>query len=343
MTSAFLPGPQFRRWYEWVRKKRRQVWIRHHLSGTLSSILAIVVLAREAADLIPRWRERWPAFLYHWRHYTWPTGTTPAQDWISQAGLNVQDMSVMILPLLFFSVFVVAIVTATLIAAIWDRSPSKLATSPQEVNFVYGMQSLLSELEFMRFAGKMSRVDAQKSFNDFVKVFLWSASKTLCAHVTTDAGLFMKRPGENILERTHTSDRAPFPLHFTLKIPSDGVPEEKCGPGGVCFHRGRLVYMPSVKKLKEAWVLQREKGIYDVDGMPLQDCWVKADKPHEENFSSILCAPVGLKQDGKTRYGVLEFATKAKDQFVDKDFMMAECFASVLSQAIAIAEANSEP
>lgn len=85
-----------------------------------------------------------------------------------------------------------------------------------------------------------------------------------------------------------------------------------------------------------------EHEIYALDGIPIQ-AWIDDPEPERQDFSSMLCAPVGKDRDGKTRYGVLEYTTTAKDPFADRDFMMAECFASILSQAAAITVVSQPP
>jgi hypothetical protein len=340
MAIRFLHGGEFRRWHKWVRKKRHQVWKRQYLSETLSLTLAVLVLLREIPELINRWK----TLSYSYRQLQWPAGTIQAQEWTREAGQFLQGLSAMILPLLF-GLFVLLLVAGTVLAAFWERSPSKLATSPQEIGFVVATRSLLLQLESMTFAGKMSNVEAQARFDKFVDGFLTVTSKTLVGHRKADAGFLMKQQLSRLdpwLERVNSSNPVRLPKGFTLPLPSQTVPEEHCGPGGICFHRGRLVYMPSVKKWKEAWPLRVNEYTYALDGAPLNS-WVKAAKPADEDFSSILCVPVGLDKDGKTRYGVLEFTTKAKDEFIDRDFMMAECFASILTQAAAITAAATKP
>jgi hypothetical protein len=301
-----LLAPPFARYVGWVIKKNIQVWIRKQLSHWLAIGLAIAVTYREHSLFVQLYRD-------------WLCRTKPS----------------------WFDVFVALLLVATIVAAGWEIWGNKLSTSPQEIRFLRGMRSLLLEMEAMVFGGKMSQEQAEKRFSEFVQGFLRITSSTLCAHKKVDAGLMMKVLNSERLRRTHVSDAAKFDVGFEIPLPSAMVSERDSGPGGISFHRAKLVYMPSVKKRKEAWPLslaelsKAEHETYALDGIPIP-AWIKAKDPSYEDFSSMLCVPVGKDREGRTRYGVLEFTTVAKDTFVDRDFMMAECFASILSQAAAI-------
>jgi hypothetical protein len=352
MPSKFLiSGPPFHRWHKWIKKKRKQVWKRQHLSATLSLLLAVLVVGREAFALqeeLPGLRQNCSELAKNWGKLTSGAQTSPN---LQPEGESSQELigdvvaflssALRVLRQLLFWLFILALVTGTLVAAFWERSPTKLATSPQEVGFVSAMRSLLLELESMLFAGKISKEQAQKKFDEFMKGFLRFTSKTICAHRKVDAGFLVKHPGE-ILKRNYISDTACFPIGFELPIPRNIAEESRRGPGALSCFRGKLVYTPSVKKYKEAWVISMNKadGEYALDGQPVTS-WVKAAKPEEEDFSSLLCLPVGLDENGQTRYGVLELSTKAKDEFIDRDFLMAECFASILTLAAGITAAAS--
>jgi hypothetical protein len=311
VPMAFL-APPFARYVFWVIKKNIQVWIRKQLSHWLAILLAIAVTFREHSLFVQLYCD--------WLSHTMPS---------------------------WFDVFVGLLLIATIIAAGWEIWGNKLSTSPQEIRFLRGMRSLLLEMEAMVFGGKMSQEQAEKRFSEFVKGFLRITSSTLCAHEKVDAGLMMKVLNRDYLKRTHVSDAAKFDVGFEIPLPSNTVPETKSGPGGISFYRAKLVYMPSVKKRKEAWPLslaelnKPEHETYALDGVPIQ-AWIEATNTEYQDFSSMLCAPVGKDRDGKTRYGILEFTTKARDTFIDRDFMMAECFASILSQAVAITVASNE-
>jgi hypothetical protein len=312
VTPMYL-APPYARYFCWVIMKNIQVWIRKQLSHWLAIVLAIAVSYREHHEFVQ--------FYY--------------------------DVVCHMKPSLF-DVFVASLLIATIVAAIWEIWGNKLSTSPQEIRFLRGMRSLLLEMEAMVFAGKMSQEEAGKRFDEFVRGFLRITSSTLCAHEEVDAGLMMKTPDRDSLRRTHVSDAAKFKVGFEIPLPATPDSEKKSGPGGISFHRAKLVYMPSVKKRKEAWPLalaelsDPEHETYALDGIPIV-AWIDDPEPKHQDFSSMLCAPVGKDRNGKTRYGVLEYTTEAKDPFVDRDFMMAECFASILSQAAKITVASNEP
>jgi hypothetical protein len=289
----------------WTAKKNVQVWIRKELSHWLAIGLAFAVGYREHDEFVQ---------LY----YDVICHTMPS----------------------FFEIFIVLLLLGTIAAALWEIWGNKLSTSPQEKLFVRVIRSLLLEIEAMLFAGALSQEEAAKRFNNFVKGFLALTSSTVCAHKEVDGGLMLKALNRDVITRTHASDPSTLDVGLEVRIPANDFAEKNSGPGGISFRRAKLVYMPSVKKRKEAWPISWDDSSgriedYKLDGIPTE-AWVTASSPQYENFASMLCAPVGRDQNGNTRYGVLEYTTTARDPFVDRDFMMVECFASILSQAAAI-------
>ena len=116
---------------------------------------------------------------------------------------------------------------------------------------------------------------------------------------------------------------------FQLLIP---LPDDNqwTGPAGWACAKSQLVYVPD-KGWEEGWPFTvTPDGRYQAGNAP-HPGWVPAGDP--EALNSCLSIPVNLQ---KRKFGVLNFSTKSRDPFVDRDFLMAECFVGLLSQAISL-------
>jgi hypothetical protein len=110
------------------------------------------------------------------------------------------------------------------------------------------------------------------------------------------------------------------------------------GPAAVAFLRQLVVYMPH-KKRKLGWPFKYlNQGGYEPT-LPQKGWTVGTEQL--ERFRSVLCVPVGIyesksaeKKIKKTSLGVLNFSTRRRDPFVDRDFLMGQCFASILALAM---------
>jgi hypothetical protein len=295
-------GGKYLRFFIWVAKKKTQVFIRAYLSHVLALTLAVMVTVRE-----------WGEF--------------------SKISLSIHQPNIS-----GFDLFVFAITAATFGAAIWEFFGNKLTTSPQESRFLKGIRAQLFELEKFAY-GNDRTVDPTDRLAEFVEGFLDVASNTLCAHRHVDGGLMVESPEKDCVMLVSSSKAARYPKTLSIPIPSNET--TSTGPAGWSFQRTQIVYMPSKEK-KESWPfdLLAENGSERYEPSEPLKGWIAASEPNLENFRSVLCVPVAIYQEKrqKRKFGVLNFSTSARDPFVDRDFMMAECFGSILAHAFAISQ-----
>jgi hypothetical protein len=292
-------GGQFWRYTVWIYRKKAQVWIRTHLSHALAVFLAVLVLVRESPEL----------------YELVESGQRPSG----------------------FQWLVLFVTISTLVAALWEHFGNKLSSSPQEIRFVNGMRDLLFGLE--KFSHGVDREqDVNARLGTFVEGFLELSRYTLCGEKEVDAAFMQKDPAKAALILKKSSKGAKYPAN--LEIPLDAEPHH--GPAAVAFQETCLAYLPKMKR-KETWPFSLIEGTggkqWYEPKLPVTG-WVDAKKPEEQSFESVLCVPVAVYHQNaeKQRFGVLNFSTCARDPFVDRDFLMAECFASVLGQACATAQ-----
>ncbi|HLL72622.1 MAG TPA: hypothetical protein VK363_14360 [Pyrinomonadaceae bacterium] len=280
----------------WEKKKRLQIFIRAHLSHTLALLLAIAVLARE----IPEIHE----MVLH---------PSKVQTW---------------------HLFILSITVGTIMAAVWEFRGNKLATSPQEIRFVLGIRSLLTQLEkFKREIEKTTNVETFSLLNDFFAFFLKVTSNTLCGKKEVAGGLMLYQEKEGTLALHKYTPGAMY--QEGLRIPLTGrVQNEEKGPAVKSFESGLIAYMPKKSKkigiVLEAVHGERYKLVEIFKG------WYKSQSEAEENFGAVLSIPVTIyaQEREKSNYGVLNYTTVKGDPFVPRDYIMSECFASILAQAI---------
>lgn len=233
----------------------------------------------------------------------------------------------------WWQILVIVIVLGTIIAALWELEVfgSKLSTSPQEVRFVAAMRSLLQGLERFTY-GKDIEPDLDKRLKEFIKGFLEVTSFTLCGKREIAGGLMLPTKGGKKIELRSKTDGAMYPEELKIPLP-DPTTDETTGPAGYAYQMSRIVYMP-FKRWKLGWPFRYKKRYEPSE--PAEG-WVDADDPLNEKFCSVLCIPVGVYQEQKKkqRFGVLNYSTKSYDPFVHRDFMMGECFSSILAMAFA--------
>lgn len=284
----------------WIIWKEGQVLYRSRLSLVLSSVLAILVVYRE--------REELSSIMWGLLSFThWP-------GWFP-------DMFILILTLL------------TIAAAIWEIKGDKLSTSPQEVRFAIAIHNLLILLE--KFGYGQEEITLDKFISDFLEI----TRKTLCGKKNIDCGLMFYDDSRNLSLRISSKD-SNYPERLILPVLSPDRYSE-CGPAAVAIDTLKITYMP-FKRWKKAWLFTddpRKDG--ERPGFKASDLdvgWVSVD-PALENFRSILCLPVALyvEEEKKERKAVINYSTTHFDPFVDRDFIMGECFASILAHAFAIA------
>jgi hypothetical protein len=237
---------------------------------------------------------------------------------------------------------IMGLTIATILAALWEISGNKLSTSPQELRFVAAMRLLLFELEKFMW-GKDRVQDLDVRLDQFLEAFLRITCNTLCGKKRVHAGLMLELKDSNVVRLFKSTEGSRYPQELAIPIPSPGSVQET-GPAGVSYDRLRIVYMP-VKRWKLGWpfeLIRDEKG-ERYEPSDASYGWIPAPEPGMEQFRSVLCLPVAVYDDRNTRraFGVLNFSTSSFDPFVDRDFIMGECFASILAQAFAVARSEA--
>lgn len=290
-----IGGNKFFKVALWIAWKKLQVFVRSHLSHVLAVFLGILVLIREWPELIE---------IVENRRIGWWQG------------------------------LILSITLGTIAAALWELEVfgSKLSTSPQEVRFVRTMRSLLQQLEKFTY-GRDRDPDLDGRLKKFIKVFLDLTSFTLCGKKAIDAALMLPTENRREVELRSKTDGALYPDALTIPLP-DPSGEVSTGPAGYAYQMLKIVYMP-LKRWKLGWPFRYEKRSYE-PSEPAEG-WVPADDKMYEDFRSVLCIPVAVYQERniRQRFGVLNYSTKSFDPFVHRDFMMGECFSSILAMAFA--------
>lgn len=280
----------------WIIWKSLQVFVRKHLSHVLAISLALLVFFREGPELLP-------------------LGLKPTW-WL----------------ILFGTV-------ATIAAALWEIYGNKLSTSPQEVRFLATMRLMLFELE--KFSHEMiTEPNLDARVDRFITDFLDFTTATLCGHKRVDGCLMVEVPGKNVLTIYKSSRDAkyPEPKKWEIPIPTDGT--IRTGPAGIAYQHLKIVYVPI-----KSWgwgcpfeLKGRGNGEEVYEPLGPYYGWVEAPARELEQFTSILCVPVAVHtQAGERRaLGVLNYSTDSFDPFIDRDFLMGECFSSILAQVLEI-------
>jgi hypothetical protein len=234
---------------------------------------------------------------------------------------------------------ILVVTLLTLASAAWDFWGDKLTTSMQEVRFLGAMRLLLNQLEKFTF-GEDREKDVGKRLDAFMADFLEVTCTTLCGKRRVDGG-FMQLKSENDRELTlvASSRSAFYDKGLRVPLPQAG---KDTGPAGVAYANLNIVYMP-FKLWKLGWpfrLFRNGKERYEPSNPTFG--WI-ASPPENEQFRSVLCMPVAIyaDKDKKEPWGVLNYSTLALDPFVDRDFMMGECFASILAQAFAVARQDA--
>jgi len=287
--------------YVWFSKKNLQSIRRTHLSTILAVVLLFLVFIREWPELSHLTQMIWG--------FSWP-------NW--------------------FGWLILVIVFLTFVTAKWELWGNKLTTSPQELRFHWGVKSCLKKLEQLR-SELRSAPDPQKVFDSFVNELLEIAAGNFSVKFWVDTGVMTKDPDDDSLVLEYWSVFAEYPKGLRIPLPA---PNKETGPAGVAFADQVLVYVPS-KRAKRAWPFISLEDP-EITGLPEPRyepaypvvCWVNAP-PEFEKFRSVICVPIATSPGlGDTiKFGVLNFSTDARDPFVHRDFLMAEFYAAILTQA----------
>lgn len=347
-----IGGNRFFSYAGWILKKKAQVLGRTHLSHVFAILLGALVVYRES-DVFGQ------IYLYFdFSNHVRAIAAiilgivvlilVPLRFGGWELGMLLLTSTCLIIGLVLFVFFarveflIITITIITILAAAWELLGNKLTTSPQEIRFVTAMRSLLPSLQKLTY-GEDNEQDLEKRLDNFLEGFLEVTSKTLCGKTQVDAGFMREVPKQKMLQLHKSSKVANYPPELFIPVPDLAVTpaeevdstEERKGPGpaGVAYARLRTVYMP-FKRLKRAWPFQLVGRRYEPSEP--SEGWIPAELPRYERFCSVLCSPVAVyrKANMKRPFGVLNYSTKARDPFVDRDFAMSECFSSILAQAM---------
>ena len=346
MGTGFEGNPHFR-WGLWEIKKKAQVLIRTELSLYLSISLLCLVLWRERDDLGKTFHKldylEWAVlvaitvFVGAWIRYLWLAVMrrrlavlTHIAYWVGFGGCiffmrsslgDVLKQDIHKISLLDWTIIVVTL--GTIVAAGWELFGPKLASSPQEIGFAITIRGLLKKLDDFCYGASPG-----SDFDAFLTQFLAATGITLCGGKKPMEADCMLREGDVLYvlkSSANMADRA----DLRIPLPSSGKPT---GPAGFAFEKLLLVYLPDIDR-DESWSFtSKQDDSYNASAAPNLG-WVKGKK---ENFKSVLSIPLKIYDDQGVikKVGVLNYSNERLDPFVNRDLLMAECFAKILEQAL---------
>ena len=224
------------------------------------------------------------------------------------------------------------LILGTICAVLWELFGNKRPVSKQEVRFVVAMLSLLRELgKFTN--GRDREPDINERLDKFVGGFLEITQNALCGTKRVYGGLMIEVPGTRTMRLVKSSKSAYFPKDYVIPLP-DSSNTTATDPIGVAYTRLQVVYMPQ-KSSKLSFPFRLINGHYEAVEPIIG--WVPSPSPEMERFKSVLCIPITIyeKKNTKEIFGVLIYGTISLDPFDARDFMMGECFSSVLALAFA--------
>jgi hypothetical protein len=225
----------------------------------------------------------------------------------------------------------ILIITGLTFGAAWfERFGNKMAASPLEARFQEGLRELFDRLHSLARARDGAEV-LDKQFDEFSTFLVGVAAQTFSIKSQVDVGLMVKLPDKDRLKLVKWSARANYDRKLEVALPQ-GATYDESGPAGIAHEMKLLVYTPKKERNpKESWAFRYSQTgrdfefNYDQIGDP-RPHWKKAEK---EDFSSVICVVID-------DVGVLNFSTKMRDPFIDRDFSMAEHYGKMLSIAAEI-------
>jgi len=346
LVSGSVRGGPSAHWYGWFWKKVLQVLIRRHLSLFLAVILAILVVGREFKELVAtvfaltlgEWstmaclliavvallRAIWIKVMHpevRKRYYLALTVSALAGSyfvWVQGA-----DMWRAMKTVAFLDWLILTITGLTIWAAILEFRGRKLSTSVQEVRFSEGIRLLLTRLDEFCFTDSGQK----RSHSSVSKEFLDIASNTLCGDTEVKACMMALTGGGLTIGEVSTG--AGYKVDPSVDF-NDGA-------AGLAIRDGSLVYVPEAG-WKEAWSIEQVEGEgFQVASSPVK-AWIQTSSG--EKFKTVLCVPLTTYTTaGKLKsFAVMNFTTVKRDLFLTRDFIMADCFAKLLAQALSFVE-----
>jgi hypothetical protein len=364
-----IESDPFERWHYWLRKKRVQVRVRTHLSLALAFLLAILVVCREWSELAkaalllspPQWilgilLIATPVFVVRFRWIYIIRQHIGVGEWLLlfaviaavafcsiQYGKGLVNRVTMADGADLLELLVLIITFGTFGAAFWEFFGDKLSSSHRDAEFALHVRRLLRLLDIFYVAepGK-PLLPPRECLEQFTTAVVGAACATLCGKAAV-AGGYMTPQEENSLKLWKISENANYDKELIIPLATN---EPGPGPAALAYKQKEppyySVYLPYKDEKddkKEAWFVADAQGEQFQFPPPKQVRWIPAKDQSLEDFRSVLCVPVRFysgKEIG-VNGGVLTVSTKRRDPFLTRDFLMAECFARILGQALAIA------
>src|ERR1051326_1775383 len=219
----------------------------------------------------------------------------------------------------------------TLMAAIW-RIAGNLRPS-QEVRFVIAMRVLLSEVGKFSY-GKDREFDVARRLDHFVELFLEVTSSVLGGGRNIVAALMVpKRDALAVIKQSKTAN------YQSQSKTSHQAQDESTGLSAISFRDQKIVYMPS-RRRELSLSFEFTEGHY-VPSSPVSEPTISVTE--HESYNSVLCLPIASYENRyeKIPFGVLSFSSNTTDAFVERDFIMGECFSSILAHVFRISKADA--
>jgi hypothetical protein len=142
-----------------------------------------------------------------------------------------------------------------------------------------------------------------------------------------------------VLVFSRMSDKSGYPADLEICLPGGASPP---GAAGLAFglDRRAVVYVP-YRKVRTAWIHEwRPQTLGFSMDRTSQEAWTEKDG--QEWFESSLSVPVYFDaqptEATRRKAGVLTFSTRAPDPFEPPDFLIAERFGYLISQALFLTE-----
>jgi hypothetical protein len=236
-----------------------------------------------------------------------------------------------------FELLILIATAATAASAVWEVRGDKLSSSRRDNEFAMAVRESIRQLDYMwKEGGRMPPEEFRQVHEQFLDWVITRSCAALCGRKKVHGGLLVKPLDQDgFLSLDRCSVGAPYDKDLKVALPGPG---RKAGAAGVAFTLGRraVVYVRD-HATRKAWKYEWKPEIKDywMSKEP-EEAWTT--NLNDELFTSSLSVPVLVYGQNKsiTTVGVLVFSARAWDAFFEKDYLMAECFAHIISQALLV-------
>ncbi len=346
-------------WPIWNQSKRISLNLRAHLSALFALVIVVIMITREFGELKDVVREpRWLLFFvlavgslfsarYLWLLYV-PVKLRVRIHVLYSVVIAATVLTAFVFgPTLYalykaspFRLLVLTLAVATVAEALWEVFGDKLSSSHRDIWFSVAMREAIRQFdEVLTREQVMSETELAKWYGDFLDWLLKYSSTALCGRTEVQAAFLMRPPDrEGVLRLFKTSPDCDYPSGLEVCLPGRG---RTPGAAGLAFtmERPGVVYVPYRKK-KQAWTFVWQPHLsYDMSDHSIE-AWTEVKG--QPWFESSLSVPVYFydrenRATGRVA-GILAFSSRSPDPFEPPDYLMAECFAHLLSQALFLKE-----